>query len=86
MHKASLLAMCVIWATGTAFGADVYVDSNRTDGTNDGTSWANAFRGVNGLQMAMPGVGNTIYVAEGAYKASATVITRRFSLPAPEQS
>ncbi|MBL9148177.1 MAG: hypothetical protein JNM94_05725 [Phycisphaerae bacterium] len=44
-----------------------YVDANLTTGANDGSSWANAFRGPLGLQAALATDAPTIWVADGTY-------------------
>ena len=50
--------------------ADVrYVDANIFTGSNDGTSWANAYFGPAGLQSALAASssGDQIWCAEGTY-------------------
>ncbi len=51
----------------------IYVNGSLTTGANNGTSWANAFRGVNALQTALitSREGNHIWVAAGTYKPTA---------------
>jgi hypothetical protein len=44
-----------------------YVDANLVTGANDGSSWANAFRGPLGLQAALATDAPTIWVADGTY-------------------
>lgn len=58
---------------GTA-SAQVYVDASLTTGLNNGTSWANAYRGPLGLQAALQANGSyhTYWVARGTYLPSAT--------------
>ena len=50
----------------------LYVDANRTTGADDGTSWADAFRGIDGLSKALAvlGPGERVFVAQGTYKPS----------------
>jgi hypothetical protein len=68
MSKTCLFLMAMLAAAGSAWAANVYVDANLTSGSNSGSSWADAYRGAQGLIAAMPGTGNTIYVAQGVYK------------------
>jgi hypothetical protein len=62
----------MVLSVGSIQAANIYVDATLTSGANNGTSWANAFQGVNGLGNALPGTGNTIYVAKGVYKPTST--------------
>jgi hypothetical protein len=50
-----------------------YADANLTTGANDGSSWADAFRGVDALQSALSAsvAGDQIWVADGLYKPTA---------------
>lgn len=61
---ALLLAVCGLYP---AQGATVYVDKNVVGGSNNGTSWANAFTE---LSAAIPAAasGDEIWVADGTYK------------------
>ena len=65
--KLSLLSLLIL--AGSA-SADVrYVDANNFSGSNDGTSWGNAFFGPAGLQTALAASssGDQIWCAEGVY-------------------
>ncbi len=61
----TLLALAPMATAGT-----LHVDADVTTGLNDGSSWANAYQGSNGLQLALTaaGAGDKIFVAEGLYK------------------
>lgn len=52
----------------------IYVNAALSGGANDGTSWANAYRGRLGLQAAMTasGAGDEIWVAQGIYAPAGT--------------
>ena len=57
---------------GAAAAQTVHVDANLTTGANDGSSWANAFQGTDGLQAAL-GVtvpGDQVFVADGTYRTN----------------
>lgn len=66
-------AAVFVLAAGAQAGT-FYVDASLTTGANDGSSWANAFRGTIGLQIAFSnaGSGDEIYVREGTYLPSPT--------------
>ena len=59
---------------GAAGAQTVYVDANLTTGANDGSSWADAHQGIDGLQVALNAAtaGTDLYVADGTYRANAT--------------
>lgn len=65
----ALLALTPLAAAGT-----LHVDATLASGANDGSSWADAFQGSNGLQVALTTAvsGDDIYVADGTYFPSAT--------------
>ncbi len=68
LHRlVSLLVLC-----SSAFAGTRYVDASRTTGSNDGSSWANAFQGPLGLQAALTAAtaGDQIWVARGSYFAA----------------
>ncbi len=56
------------------FAGTLYVDVGLTTGANDGSSWSNAFQGVDGLQNALAAAvsGDQIWVAQGVYKPTLT--------------
>ncbi len=57
-----------------AAGQTLFADANLTTGANDGSSWANAFQGEDGLQAALTTVasGTDVWAAEGTYRTSAS--------------
>jgi hypothetical protein len=65
----ALLALLPIARAGTLF-----VDAALASGANDGSSWANAFQGADGLQsaLALAVAGDQLFVADGSYRASGT--------------
>jgi hypothetical protein len=74
-HLRLLPALLLPLALAAASGAAIrHVNANLTTGTGDGTSWENAYRGPQGLQLAMAASvsGDQIWVAAGTYKASPT--------------
>ena len=58
---------------GSATAGTRYVNVAQTTGANDGTSWADAFQGVTGVQsaLAVSVAGDDIWVAQGNYKPTA---------------
>src|SRR5689334_3959974 len=70
---AAAAALLLTLLAGSASAGIRYVNVALTTGANDGTSWANAFRGVAGLQSALAGAGgDQIWVAQGTYKPNAS--------------
>lgn len=72
---AGLLAASLPARAGT-----LYVDAALASGANDGSSWANAYQGAGGLQLALAaaGAGDQVWVADGTYRPTATA-TRTIS-------
>jgi hypothetical protein len=69
------LALCsAVAAAGSAHAAIRYVNVALTTGSNDGSSWANAYRGVDGIAAAVTASvsGDEVWVAAGTYKPTAT--------------
>lgn len=70
MNKLTCFVFLGEIALSSLAGADFrFVDANLTTGANDGTSWADAFRGSGGLESALDVAefGDQIYVATGTY-------------------
>src|SRR5690349_18322956 len=65
------ILLCLL-AAGASAGTR-YVNAALGSGTNDGSSWANAFQGSNGLQaaLALAVAGDQIWVAQGSYEPTA---------------
>jgi hypothetical protein len=61
-------------AAPSAFAGTIYVDANLATGLGDGSSWANAFQGQDGLRAALATAtsGDKVFVADGRYLPSAT--------------
>jgi hypothetical protein len=59
----------------SASAGTLFVDANLSTGLNDGSSWADAFQGVDGLQTALGTAlaGDEVFVADGTYLASSTM-------------
>lgn len=68
LRTLALLTFCPLSLAGTRF-----VDVGLTTGANDGSSWADAYRGVDALAVALGQsvAGDQIWVADGTYLASA---------------
>ncbi|MFT5199139.1 MAG: hypothetical protein ACI87O_001802, partial [Planctomycetota bacterium] len=72
--KRTLLRTCtslgLMFAASSAFAGTIYVDANLNTGANDGSSWADAHQGGDGLRVALLGAvsGDDVYVAQGTYK------------------
>ena len=52
----------------------LHVDANLTTGANDGSSWADAFQGLTGVQqaLAVAASGDQVWVADGLYRPTDT--------------
>jgi hypothetical protein len=75
------LAAAIIASAGHA--DTIFVNVALATGANNGTSWADAFQGITGLQSALAasGSGDQIWVAQGTYKPTAgTTRTTSFNL------
>ncbi|MFT7676254.1 MAG: hypothetical protein ACI8QC_000223 [Planctomycetota bacterium] len=69
----SLLAAAGLLASSAAAQV-IYVDAGQNAGLNDGSSWADALQGIDGLKNAigLSVAGDQIFVAEGTYRPSDT--------------
>lgn len=66
--------MALLLASSAVNGAIWFVDETLTTGANDGTSWADAFQGTDGLRAALvpATAGDEIWVAAGRYEPTAS--------------
>lgn len=71
-HLLCALALSALLAPANA--GTLYVDAALGSGANDGSSWANAFQGPDGLQAALAAsvFGDQIFVADGSYRTTST--------------
>lgn len=71
--SAFFVAALALTGAPVGFGAIIYVDAGAPVGTNDGETWATAFRD---LQQALSaaGAGDQIWVAEGTYRPTQRTI------------
>jgi parallel beta-helix repeat protein len=76
----SLLASSFV-LSAPALAGTRFVDVSQTTGANDGSTWADAHQGVDGIQaaLALAISGDEIWVADGLYKPTAT-LTRTISI------
>ncbi len=60
----------LVFAASSTFAGTIYVDANLTTGANDGSSWADAYQGSDGLRLALSSAvsGDDLFVAQGTYK------------------
>ncbi len=71
-----LPALLALVFTASAASAEIrYVDANLASGANDGTSWANAFQGSDGLRLALDAAvaGDQVFAAQGTYLPTQTL-------------
>jgi hypothetical protein len=64
-------------------GGTVYADANLASGLNNGSSWANAFQGSDGLRQAIAASssGDEVFAAQGTYEPTTSAVrTLSFSL------
>ncbi|MEY3144315.1 MAG: hypothetical protein RLY21_2808 [Planctomycetota bacterium] len=76
--KSLIVALALSSSLAFATGADAairYVRADLTTGANNGTSWADAYRGVGGIASALSASvsGDQIWVAAGTYKPTTTL-------------
>jgi hypothetical protein len=71
--RSTALAGALLAAPGALAGTR-YVDANLATGLGDGSSWANAFQGPDGLRAALATAvsGDKVFVADGRYLPSST--------------
>jgi hypothetical protein len=72
-HLLSALALSALLLPAARAGT-LFVDAALASGSNDGSSWVNAFQGPDGLQAALAAAssGDQIFVADGSYRATST--------------
>jgi hypothetical protein len=73
LSRSSTLLAILALAPAAAAGT-LYVDAGLTTGANNGSSWADAFRGPDGLQaaLAVASAGDQVFAAQGTYRPSST--------------
>src|SRR5262249_49894091 len=77
MLRPAALALAVIAAPAFA-QTIIFVNANLTTGADDGTSWANAYRGPQALKRAMDNSTNSqVWVAQGRYPPAPPAGDRR---------
>ena len=69
-----LASLALLALSSTAAAGTLFVDANLATGGNDGSSWADAYQGQDGLQAALAASvsGDEIFVAEGTYRPTAS--------------
>ena len=72
MYLRSLSLIGLMALAPAASAGVLHVDATLMTGLNDGSSWANAFQGSDGLQqaLAVAVAGDQIFVGQGTYKAT----------------
>jgi hypothetical protein len=82
MHPTRSLGLLSLFLlSSSAFAGIRHVDAGLTTGANDGTSWANAYRGVDAIPVAVTAAapGDEIWVKAGTYRPTTTA-TRSLSV------
>src|SRR6185436_13394223 len=77
------LSLLLSFLSVAATAGTLYVDADLVTGSNDGSSWADAFQGSLGLQAALAAAvsGDQIFVAQGTYLPTDTGLrTEAFAL------
>src|SRR5262245_49684670 len=82
-YRMAIVAACGLAGSGAAVGQTIlYADVALASGLDNGSSWANAYRGVNALQRALDaaapltgaGTAVKVRVAKGTYAPSALMV------------
>jgi parallel beta-helix repeat protein len=82
MHPTrSLGLLSLLLLSSSAFAGIRHVDASLTTGANDGSSWANAYRGIDAIPVAVTAAvaGDEVWVKAGTYRPTATA-TRTISI------
>lgn len=74
-RRGSAAFFILLAAHAPAFAGTRFVDAGLATGANDGSTWADAHQGADGLQaaLALAISGDEIWVADGTYKPTATL-------------
>src|SRR5262249_8899599 len=71
---APLVLSAIALSSSSASAGTLYVDASLGSGANNGSSWADPFRGADGVQNALTAAvsGDQVWVAQGTYLPSIT--------------
>ncbi|MFN0008647.1 MAG: right-handed parallel beta-helix repeat-containing protein [Planctomycetota bacterium] len=74
MHPRIAVLAAFLATSAPAFAGTFFVDANLASGANDGSTWADAFQGSGGLQLALAAAnaGDQVWVADGTYVPTST--------------
>jgi hypothetical protein len=74
LRTTGLLGLLTLLLSPSALAGTLFVDANLTTGLNDGSSWADAFQGPDGLQAALviAVAGDRVFAAQGTYRPTST--------------
>jgi hypothetical protein len=79
----TLTLFAALTSAAPALAGTKYVDAALASGANDGSSWANAYQGADGLQAALATsvAGDEIWVANGTYRPTSSGARNVYFVP-----